>query len=165
MNSIEERLWNYIDGNCTPDEHKAVALLIQHDDLYIKKYNELLEFNNEIALLELDQPSMAFTYNVLESIRTQHTGKPLKARVNKHIIVGIAAFFILILATILIYAFSKVNWTAGETIKVPEQFTVNANKVNTIFSGPVIKGFLFFDLVAGLFLVDYYLRQKLALRE
>jgi hypothetical protein len=26
MNSIEEKLWNYIDGNCTPAEQQAIGL-------------------------------------------------------------------------------------------------------------------------------------------
>ena len=28
MNNIEEKLWSYIDGNCTPDEQKAISALI-----------------------------------------------------------------------------------------------------------------------------------------
>ena len=32
MNTIEERLWNYIDGTCTEEERKAIDMLIAGDE-------------------------------------------------------------------------------------------------------------------------------------
>jgi len=31
MNTAEEKLWNYIDGTCTPAEQEAISLLIEQD--------------------------------------------------------------------------------------------------------------------------------------
>jgi hypothetical protein len=165
MNSIEEKLWNYIDGSCTPDEQKAIAMLIEQDEVYRKKYNELLQLNSEFAAMELDEPSMAFSYNVMETIRTEHAKRPLKAAVDKRIILGIASFFILTLSAIVIYMFSSVNWSAGSSVQIPEQLNIQVPHVNTFFTGPVVKAFLFFDLVVGLFLLDYYLRRKTIAKE
>ncbi|MDB5155580.1 MAG: hypothetical protein JWR50_287, partial [Mucilaginibacter sp.] len=86
MNSIEERLWDYIDGNCSAAEREAIDLLLVNNEGYRQKYLELLAFNREIAAMELDEPSMAFTYNVIEQIRTDYAKQPLKAKINKNII-------------------------------------------------------------------------------
>jgi len=165
MNSIEEKLWNYIDGTLPVAEQQAIALLIEQDEVYASKYNELLQLNNYFAAIELDEPGMAFTYNVMEGIRTEHALKPLKATIDKRIILGIAGFFILTMAVLLIYALSSVNWTGGSGFKMPQQLTVEATQVNSYFKGPAIKAFLFFDVVMALFFIDYYLRRKSIVKE
>ena len=163
MNSIEEKLWNYIDGACTHDEQKAIKLLIAEDEAYRSKYNELLQLNSEFTAMELDEPSMAFTYNVMETIRTENAQQPLKAAIDKRIIFGITGFFILTLSILVIYALSAVNWSGGAAIALPKMDVPEQLKVTHItsyFTGPIIKGFLFFDVVMGLFLLDTYLRRK-----
>jgi hypothetical protein len=118
--------------------------------------------------MEVEEPSMAFTYNVMETIRTEHAKQPLKATIDKRIILGISAFFVLTLAALLIYALSSVNWSGGSGFKMPDQLNVTQLKVTHIssyFTGPVVKGFLFFDVVMGLFLLDSYLRRKSITRE
>jgi hypothetical protein len=163
MNSIEEKLWSYIDGSCTAQEQQAIAMLIAKDEVYMRKYHELLKLNEEFTSMELDEPSMAFTYNVMETIRTQHAQQPLKAAINKRIILGIAIFFIVTIAALVMFALSSVNWhTADTSIKIPEQ--LNVNHINSFFTGPVIKGFLFFDVVMVLFLLDTYLRRRSVLK-
>ncbi|AMR30873.1 hypothetical protein A0256_05270 [Mucilaginibacter sp. PAMC 26640] len=162
MNSIEEQLWNYIDGFCTPEEEKTIAALIAGDERYSSKYAELLQLNQEFGAQELDEPSMAFSYKVMETIRTENSRQPLKAAINKRIIWGIAGFFIVTIAALVLLSLGSVNWTgAGAVsfdIKMPEQ--LNFNQVKNMFTAPVLKGFLFFDVVMGLFLLDAYLRRK-----
>ena len=119
MNSMEEKLWNYIDGSCTADEQKAITRLIEQDEVYRVKYEELLQLNKEFALLELDEPPMAFTYNVMEHIRAEHAQKPLKAAIDKRIIGGIAAFFILTIAALIFFAISSVNWSGESNFSMP----------------------------------------------
>ena len=36
MNNIEEQLWNYIDGTSSPEEQKAISMLIEQDEVYRK---------------------------------------------------------------------------------------------------------------------------------
>jgi hypothetical protein len=163
MNSIEEKLWSYIDGSCTAEEQQAIAMLIAQDEAYMHKYHELLKLNEEFTSMELDEPSMAFTYNVLETIRTQYAQQPLKAAINKRIILGIAIFFIVTIASLVMFALSSVNWhTADTSIRIPKQ--LDMTHVTSFFTGPVIRGFLFFDVVMGLFLLDTYLRRKSVLK-
>ena len=157
MNSIEEKLWEYIDGNCTADEHKAISLLIEQDETYRQKYAELLALNQEIAAMELEEPSMAFTYKVMENIRADYAKQPLKAAITPGIIKGIAGFFILTVVGLLIFLLASVNWSAGGSANTT---TLQLPEIKNFLSGPILKGFLFFDTVLVLFLFDSFLRKK-----
>ena len=159
MKISEELLWAYIDGICTVDEKQAISIQIATDEAIRLKYMELLDLNNVINNMELEEPSMAFTYNVMESIRAQEAAKPLNTHINRKIILGISWFFILSIAILLVYTLSSVNWSflsdsAGKTqeYKIPDFFA--------FISKPVKEGFLFFDLVLAMFLIDNFLRGK-----
>ncbi|TSD64937.1 hypothetical protein FFF34_013645 [Inquilinus sp. KBS0705] len=158
MNSIEEKLWSYIDGTCTTEEHAAIARLIEQDSVYTTKYSELLQLNDEFAAIELDEPSMAFTYKVMENIRAEHAKKPLKAAVDKRIILSIAAFFVITISALLVYSFSLVNWNTSSNIKLPQE--VSPAHIKGFFTGPVVNGFMFVSVVMGLFILDNILRRK-----
>ena len=162
MNNIEEQLWNYIDGTCTADEQEAISKLIAADEAVRLKYNELLALNTEFAAMELDEPPMAFTYNVIEAIRTEQAQVPLKAAINKRIIMGIAIFFVITLTGFLVYAFTKMDFTAMGSVKIGVKMPANFKmpEVSTHFSKPLVEGFMFFDVVLSLFLFDAWLRRK-----
>ena len=162
MNNIEEQLWNYIDGTCTTDEQAAISKLIASDEAIRIKYQELLALNKEFATIELDEPPMAFTYNVIEAIRTEQAQVPLKARVNKRIIMGIALFFVITISVFLVYTLAHFDLPPAGipnlAAKLPADFKMP--EVNTHISKSVVQGFMFFDLVLGLFLFDNWLRRK-----
>jgi hypothetical protein len=156
MKSIEEKLWGYIDGTCTLDEQKAISLLIETDKAYQNKYHELLKLNSEFNSMELDEPSMPFTYNVMEAIRTEQAQKPLKATLNSYIIKGIAAFFVLMIAGLFIVLFATIDLSAGtETAN-----SLNLPDVDSLLNSRVLNVFLFFDTVIGLLFLDTYLRKR-----
>jgi hypothetical protein len=160
MNSIEEQLWAYIDGTCTAQEQAHTAALIASSEEYQQQYQELLVLHNDFATFELDEPPMAFTYNVMEQIRTQEALVPLKAAINKRIILGIAGFFVITILALLAFALKDMNWssTSTGTFKLPVQ--VSVPKVNGLFTGHWMQSFLFFDVVLGLFLFDAWLRKR-----
>ncbi|MBW4890214.1 hypothetical protein KXQ82_10825 [Mucilaginibacter sp. HMF5004] len=159
MNTIEEKLWNYIDGTCTAEERESIATLIATDEVYSKKYKELLLLNAEFTNIELDEPSMAFAYNVMETIRTENAMKPLKATVNKNIIRGIGMFFAFTIVALLVFTLSQVNWSAGGNSAPVINFTMP--QLPGLISSTTVYAFLFVDLILGLFLLDNYLRKKL----
>jgi hypothetical protein len=115
--------------------------------------------------MELDEPSMGFGYKVMEAIRNQNAMKPLKAAVDQRIIKGIAAFFVFSIATLLIFALTQVNWSAGTgssaVLSSLSKVDVKMPHIESILNGTVIKAFVLFDIVLGLFLLDGYLRKKL----
>jgi hypothetical protein len=159
MNTIEETLWNYIDGNCTADEQKTISRLIASDEAYRLKYKELLNLNKEFSAMELDEPPMAFTYNVMEGIRAEQAQKPLKAAINKRIIMGIAIFFIITITGLLVFTLASIHIPAFDIssntpsgLKMPD--------LSKYISKPLIQGFLFFDIILALYLFDTYFRRK-----
>lgn len=159
MNTIEEKLWNYIDGTCSADEHKAIDTLIAQDEVYRRKYEELLSLNQQFSKMELDEPSMAFTYNVMEGIRAEYAQQPLKAAINKRVIKGIAIFFIVSITLVLIFALSNLHFSSGSGSGAASLNFKIPNIKNYITPG-ILEGFLFFDAVLGMFLFDAYLRRK-----
>jgi anti-sigma factor RsiW len=159
MSSTEEKLWNYIDGTCPPGEHEAISRLIEQDEVYRRKYHELLKLNAEFASIELDEPPMAFTYNVMEAIRTENARQPLKAAINKRIIRGIGLFFVVTISALLVLLLASVHWSAGagEGTHITNELLP---RLKPLFSGPAMEIFLFLDVVLGLYLLDSFLRRK-----
>ncbi|WP_183561777.1 anti-sigma factor family protein [Mucilaginibacter sp. SP1R1] len=159
---MEEKIWNYIDGTCTPAEQEAIARLIEQDEVYARKYQELLALNLEFATMELEEPPMAFTYNVMEAIRTENASQPLKAAIDKRIILGISIFFVFTILALLVFTLANVHISGANLgavdIKLPAN--VKMPSTNTFLSSPFFKWFLIFDLVLALFLTDSYLRKK-----
>jgi len=163
MNVIEEKLWNYIDGTCSPEEQQAISILIGTDAVYKQKYNELLQLNADFGKMELDEPSMAFTYNVMEAIRTENALKPLKSAVDKRIIWGIGGFFVLTITALLVFVLASLNWHQTghvSTFELPKVDFAMPN-VGDLFNGNIMRGFILFDLVLALFVLDTFLRKKL----
>jgi hypothetical protein len=159
MNTIEEKLWNYIDGTCSEEEKKAIDILIVQDEVYRRKYEELLALNQEFSKMELDEPPMAFTYNVMETIRAEHAQQPLKAAIDKRIIKGISGFFIVSILLLVIYVLSTMRLTPDNvSVHLPD--SLKLPDIKNYFNKPVLEGFLFFDVVLGLFLFDAYLRKR-----
>jgi hypothetical protein len=158
MNTMHEQLWSYIDGTCTPEERVHIADMLL-DAANRQQYEELLQLHNGLKTLALDEPAMAFTYNVMEQIRTQEAKVPLKAAINQTVIWGIAAFFILTISALLFLTMRHVNWaSAPNHYQIPA--TLNTNSIKGFFTGTFMKGFLFVDMVLVLFLLDGYLRRK-----
>ncbi len=165
MNSIEEKLWDYIDGSCTPEEQQAIGMLIETDEVYRRRYEELLALNMEFSNLELDEPPMAFTYRVMETIRTEEAMVPLKAAINKNIIRGLVGFFVFTILALIVYAMFNINWAAGSNhqlanFKLPQMPSLNSPAIKSLMGAPVMKAFIFFDVVLGLFFFDAYLRKQ-----
>lgn len=162
MNRVTEQLWNYIDGTCTPEEREAISILIAQDEVYKREYEELLALNTEFSTFELEEPPMAFTYNVMEAIRAEEKVVPLKATINKQIIRGIAALFVLSITALVIFALASVKWTSGSgiSISVPADFKLPSINFKSYLNGGILQGFLFIDLIFGMFLFDAYLRKR-----
>lgn len=159
MNNAEEKLWDFIDGNCPAEEQKAISALMAGDETLRLKYQELLTLNREFSAMELEEPPMAFACNVMEAIRKENAQQPLKAAINKRIIKGITMFFVLTISVLLIYTMANISWTAGNiTFLAPVQLKLPDLK--SYFAKPVIQGFLFFDIILALFLSDTYLRKR-----
>jgi hypothetical protein len=161
MNTIEERLWSYIDGTCSGEERKTIDLLIATDEAYRSKFEELLSFDQQLSKMEADEPSMGFTYKVMDSIRAEHAQQPLKASINKNIIRGISIFFIAIISLMLILMLSTLHLTSDSfSVQLPD--TLKMPDLKNLLSGKVLSIFFFVDTVLALVFIDAWLRRRRA---
>ncbi len=155
MNPIEEQIWNYIDGRQTPEEKAATEQLIKTDPVYSGMYSELLQVHRAISATELEAPSMRFTANVMDKIAAEPKPVALKTRVNTWIIRSIAVFFILSITLLMINALSGLSFSEPVVnLKAVEL------RVDNLVSPPVLRYFLFADLIMAMLFIDYLLRRR-----
>ncbi|MES2651026.1 MAG: hypothetical protein V4663_04765 [Bacteroidota bacterium] len=156
MNTIEEQLWNYIDGNCTPVERLEIEAKLAVNIQYHSIYQELLKVNDELNKLDFEEPSMSFTRNVMEKVNLELKPVALKTKVDNRIIYSIAAFFVLSLVGIFGYALATSNFSY--TFEMPKMnITLDPAKYITHTSMLV---FLFVDVVLALIYLDSVLRKR-----
>ncbi|WP_026904249.1 hypothetical protein [Pedobacter glucosidilyticus] len=157
MKSAEEKIWNYIDGLCSKEEALEIERLLREDISFQNLYQEILSFDKHLKSTDLEEPSMGFSFAVMDKIRLQAQPLSLKAQVDKRIIYGIAASFILILSVIMAVAIAQTNWSASSG-----SFNMNYDvfKIGEGFSRTAIQAFLFFDIIIMLLTADYFFRKK-----
>jgi hypothetical protein len=162
--NMEERLWEYIDGACPAEDRLFIEQLIADNQEWRTKYQELLELQDLMAHhLELDEPSMRFTQNIMEAIGKEHIAPAVKTYINKRIVWGIASFFMVSIIGLLIVGITQVNWTAGGT----DSSFLNFNKINLdkidlskFFNNTYTSIFMMINVVLGLMLLDMYLHRR-----
>ena len=114
MNTIEQQLWDYIDGNLDATEAKSIEKKINTNAEIKLQYEELLSLNLAFGKIEMDEPSMSFTRNVMESIALSPAPVALKTKVNTRIIYGIGAFFFLSLVALFCYALFNIDFKSTD---------------------------------------------------
>jgi hypothetical protein len=158
MNTIEQQLWDYIDGNLDEFSKKAIEEKIESTDEIKAQFEELLKLNSVFNALDLDEPSMSFTRNVMESIALAPAPVAMKTKVDVKIIYSIGGFFIISLLSLFGYVLYNSN------LNTPKfGFNTNFNfNLDQYITPTVMYSFLFFDLVIGLVFLDQFLRKKVA---
>lgn len=154
MSTLEEQLWNYIDGQCEPAVQIAVEQKLATDKAYYTLYQELLAIHQELNNLELEEPSMSFTRNVMEQTQLELAPVVLKTRVDRRIIYAIAAFFALSIFGILGFIIAQSDLTFSDMPKM--DFTVDTHKLISPLS---IQLFILVDIILILVYLDSYLRK------
>jgi hypothetical protein len=161
---MEDRLWDYIDGLSSPAERSAVETLIAANQEWRRKYRELLDIHQLLAGSELEEPSLRFSKNVMEAIARHHVAPATTTYVNKNIIRSIGAFFISMIAGLLIYCFAMIKWSGGSssTSNLISSYSNSLEKINwgKLFSSSYVTAFMLIAIVSGLFLLDLYLQRK-----
>lgn len=159
QSNMDERLWDYIDGTGNVEEKQFIEEMIRTDMEWKKKYGLLLEAHQLMKQhLELDEPSMRFSMNVMEEIAKHHIAPATKSYINKNIIRGIGAFFILMFLGMIVYGFSQANWSGGSNTDL----TWNLDKFdwNKYLNSTYTNIFIMINIVLGLMLLDMYLSKK-----
>lgn len=154
---MEARIWAYIDG--LSEEKNFIEQLIAENAEWRAKYHELLEFNQLLHATELEQPSMRFTKNVMEEISRMQIAPATKEYINKNIIRGIAAFFITVIVGFLVYGFSQIDWSAGNTTN-PVGIDFAQVDYSRMLNNTFVNMFMMLNIILGLMLLDRYLSSK-----
>ena len=162
MQSIEERLWDYIDGISGEREKSAVAKMIEKHLEWKNKYQELLEAHQLMQSAELEEPSMRFTKNVMEEIAKYQVAPATRSYINKKIIWGIGGFFIVMILGFLIYSFSQISFAGSTSPKLLTEYNSAMDKVNwnRFLSSTYTNIFMMVNVVLGLMMLDIYLTRK-----
>ena len=156
---IDIRLWEYIDGSCNSNDHERISILIEQDAMWKEKYAELLALNADISnSLELEQPSMRFAQNVMDAVASQQIAPATKKYINKTIIRGIAAFFIIMLATVFCYALAT-SQGGAETSILPK-LNFSSLSLSRYINSSTMMLFIAVNIVIGLVFLDTMLRRK-----
>lgn len=162
--NMDERLWDYIDGLSSPDEKSFVEELIATNAAWRAKYTELLDTHQLMQEhLQLDEPSMRFTQNVMEEISRLHITPATKTYINKKIIWGIGLFFLTLIIAMVGYGLSQVDWTSGGNTELPINMNnIEMDKVNwsKLFNNNYTTAFIMINTILGLMLLDMYLGKK-----
>lgn len=159
--NMEERLWEYIDGACPANEKLLIEQLIADNREWKAKYDELLELNSLLGNhLELDEPSMRFTQNVMESIGKYHIAPATKSYINKRVIWGIATFFLLSIVGFLIYGFGQIQWSQGSGNTVIDKIDFSKLNFSKLVNNTYTTIFMMINVVLGLMWLDMYLGSK-----
>lgn len=157
--TIEERLWDFIDGTCNAEEKTFIEQLIATNAEWKAKYKELLEVNQLMGNIDLDEPSMRFTQNVMEEIGKFQIAPAAQSYINKRVIWGIGTFFLLSILGFLIYGFGQIDWssTSGNS-----QIPIDFSKVDlsVFFNNTYTNVFMMLNVVLGLVMLDMYLGKK-----
>ena len=157
---MEDRLWEYIDGTCTAEEKQFIDQLIATNNEWRAKYDELLEVHALMRdHLELDEPSMRFTQNVMEEISKYHIAPAAKSYINKRIIWGIGGFFLLTILGFLVYVFAQINWTTAPS-GGSAPFNIDKVDFSKLYNSAYANIFMMVNVVLGLMLLDMYLGRK-----
>src|SRR4030095_9785141 len=162
--NIEERLWSYIDGVSGAEEKSAIEKLLQSNLEWQRKYRELLEIHELLHSSELEEPSMRFTRNVMESIAKYQIAPATKTYLNKRIIYGIGTFLVAMIVGFLIYGFGQTDWSAGGNTNVNLPVDLNKVDYSKFFNNTYVNIFMMVNIVLGLGLLDRYLNKKKAER-
>ena len=156
--NIEDRLWEYIDGQSPSEEKTTIEKLLESNRQWQEKYHELLEVHQLAQSSALEEPSMRFTKNVMEEIAKYHIAPATKTYINKKIIWGIAAFFIVLIVGFLVYGFGQVDWNAKGDTNLP--LDISKVDFSKFFSNTWVNVFMMVNVVLGLFLLDNFLDNK-----
>jgi len=159
---MEERLWDFIDGMSDPDEQSLVRRLLAEDNAWQQRYQELMAVDEAMQHHELDAPSLRFTKNVMEQIALFHVAPATKTYINKNVIRGITAFFLIMIIGLLIYFFGQFHWTSTSTDNLVPQYSIDANKLNwgKALNNGYVNVFILINVILGFILLDKYLQNK-----
>jgi hypothetical protein len=159
---MEKLIWEYIDGHISPVEQEKITRHIEQDSEWQLKYNELKAIHLLLQKEELEMPSLRFTKNVMEEIAQFQVAPATKNYINKNVIRGITAFFLIMIAGLFIYFIGQIHWVDNPTGSMLPAYYQDANNVNwgKLLNNTYVNIFIGINVILGLILIDKFLQAK-----
>ncbi|MEJ8844163.1 hypothetical protein WG954_17350 [Lacibacter sp. H375] len=158
---MEEKIWGYIDGSSSNEEVAFVEQMIAADAIWRAKYSELKEINQLLkADMELEQPSMRFTMNVMDQLKGLQPAPATKQYINKNIIRSIGLFFIVTIVGFLIYGFTLIDWSSSTGTSEGYQLPSLSFDYKLLLNSTWLNVLLMLNVVMGLLYLDRYVRRN-----
>lgn len=167
--SMEDRLWDYIDGLSAAGEKELVEALVAGDSAWTLRYQELLEVHESLREGGLETPSMRFTKNVMDAVSHYEVARPTRTYVNKNVLRGIAAFFLLLIGGFLGYGLAHIPKLPGKSPDASSfpsidlsSYTpqVNTQALARLLNPAYISGFMLLLVIFAFVLLDAYLQRR-----
>lgn len=149
---MEEQLWAYIDGLAGDEERAAIERHLAEHESWRAKYAELLQTHQLLLQSELEEPSLRFTRNVLEAIAGEQVLPAARQYLNRKVIGGIAALFLLLIGAVLVYALAQAGTGSGAGSNFP--------KFDFSLDGQSLRVFGMVNILLALFLLDRVLSAR-----
>jgi len=160
QNDIEVRLWEYIDGLSSNEEKTVIEKLVSENAEWKAKYHELLEVHQSLNLVELEEPSLRFTKNVMEEIAKYQIAPATKTYINSKVIWGIGIFFLTMIVGFLVYGIGQIDWTTAGDSKSTLGVDLTKIDYSQMFNSNLMNGVMMLNVVLGLVLLDRFLSNK-----
>jgi hypothetical protein len=159
---MEQFIWEYIDGQCGPDQKAIVLRHLAENPAWQDKYNELKAIHELLRKEELEMPSLRFTKNVMEEIAQYQVAPATRNYINKNVIRGITGFFLIMISGLFIYFVGQIHWDTHSTGKLIAIYSMDANKLNwsKILNNAYVNIFVGINVILGLILVDKFMQGK-----
>ena len=159
---MEKFIWEYIDGKCDSAERAIISRNLAEDPAWRIKFNELMNIHEMLQKEELEMPSLRFTKNVMEEIAQFHVAPATKNYINKNVIRGFMAFFLIMIGGLFIYFVGQIHWNSNSTDNLFPGYNQNANKLNwsMLLNNTYVNIFIGINVILGLILIDKYMQGK-----
>ena len=153
---MEKLIWEYIDGHLSPAEKEKIMRHLAEDLEWQIKYNELKSIHVLLQKEELEMPSLRFTKNVMEEIAQYHVAPATKNYINKNVIRGITAFFLIMIGGLFIYFTGQLHWVDNPTGSLLPAYNLDASKLNwgKLLNNTYVNIFIGINVILGLILID-----------
>lgn len=150
---MEIQLWEYLDGICSEADRQCIAQLISSNEVWKKKYAELKALQDELVSMETEHPSMRFTANVMDNIAGAKVAGKTTRYLNNWVVKGIAAFFLIILGSVIMYSIVAVDWTSSN---------IGTFSLGKLVDDDMMKVVMFINVILALMLLDKVLNRQRA---
>ena len=159
---MEHRIWEYIDGRCSPSEKAAIVQNLADDPVWKNKFIELTVIHELLQKEELDMPSMRFTKNVMEEISRYQVAPATKNYINKNVIRGISSFFLVMIVGLIIYFLGQIHWNSNSTSNLVPTLNLYADKLNwsKLLNNTYVNIFIGINAMLALILLDKYMQGR-----